>query len=188
MKLPLEYQTTELDCVPTTIINGIRYLFEREEIPPEAIKIIYLYSLDTKNKNGKIGGRGTSGIAVQLICNSLNEVGNFNLSCEFCLEESVTIKNIEDCLNKDGVVISRVAYENNLFHYILVTGLDYENVYAFDPYYKTRIVDKKVKVVHEEPYRYNRIISKERFVLDKNDSYAIGDTKERECIFMYRKK
>lgn len=47
MKTPLGYQCTELDCVLTTIINGIRYLFNRNEILPEVLKIINLYSLDT---------------------------------------------------------------------------------------------------------------------------------------------
>jgi len=46
MKNQLCYQTSEYDCGPTTLINAFRYLFEREEIMPEIIKTIYLYTLD----------------------------------------------------------------------------------------------------------------------------------------------
>ena len=35
MKNLLNYQSSEYDCGPVSIINGIRYLFEREEIYPE---------------------------------------------------------------------------------------------------------------------------------------------------------
>ena len=42
MKIPLRYQTTEFDCGPTSLLNGISYLFEREEIPPEIIRNVML--------------------------------------------------------------------------------------------------------------------------------------------------
>lgn len=34
MKNPLHYQLSEYDCGPTSMMNAIAYLFEREEIPP----------------------------------------------------------------------------------------------------------------------------------------------------------
>ena len=43
MKNLLNYQTSEYDCGPVTILNGIRYLFEREEIYPEIIKFLCLF-------------------------------------------------------------------------------------------------------------------------------------------------
>ena len=45
MYIPLHYQVSEYDCVPTAFINAISYLFERNEIPPMVIRHIYLYSL-----------------------------------------------------------------------------------------------------------------------------------------------
>ena len=38
MKNPLHYQFSEYDCGPTSMMNAIAYLFEREEIPPEAVR------------------------------------------------------------------------------------------------------------------------------------------------------
>ena len=34
MKVPLRYQVTNYDCGPTSLLNGLSILFEREEIPP----------------------------------------------------------------------------------------------------------------------------------------------------------
>ena len=47
MKNVLNYQSTEYDCGPTTILNAIRFLFNRQEIPPALVKGIWLYCNDT---------------------------------------------------------------------------------------------------------------------------------------------
>ena len=52
MKNPLNYQTTEYDCGPTTMMNAISFLFKREEIPPEVAKCIMQYCLDGYNRKG----------------------------------------------------------------------------------------------------------------------------------------
>jgi len=96
MKSPLGYQCTEFDCVPTTIINGIKCLLPRESISPEAIKLIYLYSLDKKDKNGKIGGRGTSKCAIELICNSLNQITSLDVQFDLLKEKEVSEENINN--------------------------------------------------------------------------------------------
>ena len=52
MKNPLHYQLSEYDCGPTSMMNAIAYLFEREEIPPEAVRNMMLYCLDCHSKEG----------------------------------------------------------------------------------------------------------------------------------------
>ena len=52
MKNPLHYQLSEYDCGPTSMMNAIAYLFEREEIPPEAVRNMMLYCLDCHSKRG----------------------------------------------------------------------------------------------------------------------------------------
>jgi len=44
MFVPLHYQVSEYDCVPTAMLNAITYLFEREAVPPMVIRHIYSYS------------------------------------------------------------------------------------------------------------------------------------------------
>ena len=40
MKNYLNYQSSEYDCGSVSITNGIRYLFDREEISPDILKCI----------------------------------------------------------------------------------------------------------------------------------------------------
>lgn len=52
MKNPLHYQLSEYDCGPTTMLNAISFLFEREEISPVVIRNVMLYCLDSYNGEG----------------------------------------------------------------------------------------------------------------------------------------
>ena len=37
MKSPLRYQISDYDCGPTSMLNAVSFLFEREQIPPELV-------------------------------------------------------------------------------------------------------------------------------------------------------
>ncbi|MBQ6582659.1 MAG: hypothetical protein IJH77_02400 [Mogibacterium sp.] len=75
MKNPLRYQISEYDCGPTSLLNAISYLFEREEISPVIIRNIMLYCLDEYNVEGIMGKKGTSGAAMQYLSYWLNGFG-----------------------------------------------------------------------------------------------------------------
>ena len=86
MKNLLICQSSEYDCGPVSLINGVRYLFEREEIFPDLIKFIMLYCMDTYNSEGELCKRGTSAAAMNFITNWLNhfsETRRFPIHCEF---------------------------------------------------------------------------------------------------------
>ena len=53
MKNFLLTQSTEYDCGPVTLVNAMRFLFDREEIPPALIRAIWLYANDTYNEQGQ---------------------------------------------------------------------------------------------------------------------------------------
>ena len=53
MKNPLQYQISEYDCGPTSLLNALSYLFDREEIAPEVIRNILLYCLDCYSADGR---------------------------------------------------------------------------------------------------------------------------------------
>lgn len=55
MKNPLHYQLTEYDCGPTSMLNAVSFLFEREEIPPDIIRNIMLYCLDATERRARRG-------------------------------------------------------------------------------------------------------------------------------------
>lgn len=75
MKNRLHYQISEYDCGPTSMLNAISYLFQREEIPPEIIRNIMLYCLDCYSTEGVAGKSGTSRAAMMFLSNWLNGFG-----------------------------------------------------------------------------------------------------------------
>ncbi|AJA47990.1 peptidase [Clostridium pasteurianum DSM 525 = ATCC 6013] len=193
MKTPLGYQSTEYDCVPTTFINALKYLFERHEIFPEIIKNIYMYSLDTYNKNGKLGGNGTSYFAVELISNCINEFSkshNLKIKCETLKNKEINLKTnskVYKCLNNNGVAAVKVYFDSNIYHYVLLTSIDDDYVYVFDPYYRKRnFKDKEIKIIMDKSELYNRKISKSRFTEEQEKFYAMSLMEDRECTLIYK--
>ena len=140
MKNLLNYQSSEYDCGPVSLTNAIRYLFDREVIYPDIIKYIMLYCLDSYNENGEIGKRGTSASAMLFLSNWLNQFGqvkNFPVACEFLSGEEVCIScdsRIGKALRQGGAVLLRLFLD--VSHYVLLTGIEGDNVYLFDPYYE----------------------------------------------------
>ena len=76
MKNPLRYQLSEYDCGPTSMLNALAFLFEREDIPPEAVRNIMLYCLDCYGSDGVSGKSGTS-CAAHLHAVSVRSGGEF---------------------------------------------------------------------------------------------------------------
>ena len=126
MKSPLRYQFSEYDCGPTTMLNAVSYLFEREEIPPEIIRNVMLYSLDCYSQNGEPGRAGTSRMAMMFLSNWLDGFGratNLPLSSQYLSGKSVYIGQesfINDALHRGGAAVVRLFYD--VEHYALLTG------------------------------------------------------------------
>ena len=204
MKVPFRYQTTDYDCVPTTFINAIQYLFKREEIPPIVVQKIMQYSLDTVSKRGEFGsgvGGGTTEYAIQMIMYFLESYrkGKFALKGEYIGGEQVHLRQgnkIMTWINRGGIALMCVCTdktETNL-HYILALGLDgsdSKNLLFFDPYYRTKKFTG-VDASHIEwlgnrfDNEANLRVSRER--LDTYDclSYSMGPERIRECCLLER--
>ena len=75
MKNPLRYQMTEYDCGPTSLLNAVSFLFEREQIPPELVRSVMLFCLDCFGADGAAGKCGTSCMAMQFLCSWLEGFG-----------------------------------------------------------------------------------------------------------------
>ena len=90
MKTPLAYQITEYDCGQATLLNAMRYLFKRGEVPPVVIKYITQYTLDTVGQNGQIGLCGTSPHAIEYLANWIN---NNNSSLNIDIKAKILRKN-----------------------------------------------------------------------------------------------
>ena len=178
-KTPLDYQLTEYDCGTTTLLNALRYLFKRSEINPEVYKFIVQYTLDNTNKDGEIGKGGTSVYAMKFLSDWLNDNAfkkGMNIKCTYIAKENNSIYDEKLAkVNNGAVAILRVYQE--VEHYCLLTKMDSEFAYLFDPYYlNINYYDKDndVEIIKDRPFEFNRKVKKERI--------ENGDTKDFSLV------
>lgn len=197
MKNLLNYQSSEYDCGPVSIINGIRYLYEREEIYPDMIKFIMLYCMDTYNEEGELCKHGTSPAAMNYMASWLNHFGqvrNFPIHCEYLSGEAVTVSKdspIYSALKKGGVVVLRLFLE--VGHYVLLTGIENDHVLMFDPFYEEEddpefdeeYSEEGISFLYDQPKRANRAVSSERLNRTGKGYYEMGEYPCREALIMF---
>ena len=190
-KTPLEYQLTEDDCGTTTLLNALRYLFKRSEIEPEIYKFIMQYTLDNTNKDGEIGKGGTSVYAMKFLSDWLNENASkkgMNIKCTYMEKENISIYSKElEKINEGAVAIIRLYQE--VEHYCLLTKIDDEYAYLFDPYYlNINYYDKdsEVEIIKDRPFEFNRKVRKTRIENDMNKDFSLVRGKNSEIIIIER--
>lgn len=194
MKNQLGYQTTEYDCGPTTLVNALRFLYEREEIVPELLKNISLYTLDLYDDMGESGKSGTSRMAMMFLSNWFNhyaEIKKFPIETEFLVNEQVMVtkhSKIMECLQQGGAVILCV-WLDDCKHYLLLTGVEGDEIYLFDPYDWEQSADEQVIFsIVGEPFRWNRRVHRERLNEQSENMYALGKIEEREAMLLFNTK
>ena len=193
-KTPLDYQITEYDCGTTTLLNSLRYLFKRSEISPEIYKFIMQYTLDKTNNLGKIGKGGTSVYALEFLSNWLNENANnkgMNIKCSSISKDKISIYNLElnEKIKKGAVAIVRIYQDCD--HYCLLTKLDEEFAYLFDPYYLNINYydnDEDVEIIKNKPFEFNRKVKKERMEEYTNRDFALVRGENSEMIIIENTK
>lgn len=195
MKNLLIYQSTEFDCGPTTLVNAVRYLFEREEIPPALIKGIWIYANDTFNEQGESGKHGTSKAAVRFLAEWLNGFSKgccFPLRAEYVEREEADItpeSRTIQCLKEGGVALMR-CWSEGYGHYVLLTKLlEDGSVGLFDPY--DMPLDKVpqpegLKVIGDRPYEMNRTASLSLMNQHEIIDYAEGSVDLRVNLLLWR--
>jgi len=191
LKIPLNYQQSEYDCVPVTFLNALSYLCNRAEIDPVLIKAIYQHSLDSCDSHGNPGKRGTSQQAVASLVKWINQYSSkvrLGLYCQLLPPSDITIENTQifSRVKRGGVLLACVHFEGS-YHYVLVTGLDEYFVYVFDPYYTTvNLAEKDFDFIIDQPFIMNRRVQKEVFFGTESRPYALGEISKRECVLFYR--
>lgn len=190
MKNPLRYQVSEYDCGPTSMLNAVSYLFAREEIQPEILRNIMIYSLDCYGQSGVLGQSGTSRMAMMFLSRWLSGVGEAGLlpiECQYHSGKSVYLGEqslVVDALNRGGVVVMRLYMDGE--HYVLLTKREGENIYLFDPYYMTENpFGSEIEFNLEQPCRYNRIVPFACFNREEAAPYALGKVAEREAVLLF---
>lgn len=193
MKNPLHYQLSEYDCGPTSMLNAISYLFERDDIPPEIIRNIMLYCLDCYGAEGSPGKSGTSCTAMMFLSNWLDgfgHTGKLSISSQYLCGKSVALGKdsaINDALRRGGVAVVRLYYD--VAHYVLLTGEHEGNILMFDPYYQTESFPQKdIIVTLEHPFAYNRVVPMSYFNQENHEIYAMGEPDSREAVLLFNER
>ena len=191
MKVPLRYQNTEYDCGTTSFINALAYLYEREEVPVELVKAVYKYTLDVENSEGIVGKGGTSRKHAELLARYFvkyaNENDNFNINCTVLSKDKVNLKDMKETLDNNGVIIARCFQD--VEHYVLITKIDDNFAYIFDPYYLDEnyyYEDKDVAIVLHETFTHNRIVKLERLFDESKKDFSLLHIEDREVILINR--
>ncbi len=191
-KTPLEYQITEYDCGTTTLLNAFKYLFKRSEISPEIYKYVMQYTLDQSNELGEIGKGGTSTFALKFLIDWLSKNGkNKGMNIKgYCLENdevSIYSKKVEDVINNGGVAI--LSMYQDCEHYCLLTKIDDEYAYLFDPYYLNINYydkDEEVEIIKDKPFEYNRKVKKSRLEKDSKKDFSLVRGKNSQIVLIER--
>lgn len=192
MKSPLRYQLTEYDCGPTALLNAISFLFEREDIPPEVVRNIMLYSLDSVNEFGQSGRLGTSEFAMSFLARWIDGVGKAGLlpvSARFLKGEKVSLDQdsvISSSLSRNAVAVVRVIAE--VGHYVLITKLDRDHVFIFDSYRRDDSFSIDGVRSEEKELEYNFAVERRLFNRDIADWYSLGPVNDREAVILFNEK
>ena len=136
MKTPLRFQVTEFDCGTISLLNAFSYLFERNEIPAELVKAIHKYTLDCYDEFGNLGQGGTSKEAIDKLTHWITRYANsknFKVRCERLEQKEVTLEKFKECLKNNGCIFVRCWQLCE--HYVIITKIDENYAYIFDPYY-----------------------------------------------------
>ena len=192
MKTPLHYQISEYDCGPTSMLNAMSFLFSREELPPEILRNTMLYCLDCYGKEGHPGKSGTSCMAMMFLSNWLDGFGKAGLlpvSSRYLRGEEVFIgegSRLNDALCRKGVAVVRLWFE--VEHYVLMTGVEDEEILLFDPYYQEEAfggAESPVRIDLAHPLWYNRRVPFSFFNRETQELYALGEKDTREAVLLF---
>ena len=190
MKSPLRYLVTEFDTGAVSLINGLSFLFEREEMPAELLRAIQIYSLDSYNAKGQIDKTSSRNVvfSVSKWVNAFAKQKNIPLKCKYLKADDVTIYEIVDCLKQNGCVFLK-TYLGGAKHYVILTAMDNEYIYMFDPYFKPNVSEKYknvIHIIHDNPFAFNRRVSLEHFLTEKKSDLSLGVVAEREMVLFFR--
>lgn len=198
MKVPFRQQATEYCCVPTSIINGLCYLFKRRELPPYVVHSIYKECLDYE------GSRGTTSRAIMdighwLTCYREKRFPCFAVAATYLVGTQVRFKDnsrIIECLNSGGVVALCVQTSQFERHCLLALHFADDWLYCHEPHPRSkRFIDCDhvqfiEQIGHHAPnIRIHRTWLEKDYdnvTQAKDRKYVLGSIPRRECLLIKR--
>lgn len=200
MKAAFRQQASEYDCVPTTFINALCYLFHRQEIPPGVIRKVYKECLDLES------ARGTSGRAIGVLAKWLKNYNEksykkFQVASSYLKGKQVHLQDdgkIMQCINQKGAALLCVHSSNDAWHYILGFQEREGWLYCYDPLPRTK------RFIHNEFIQFIEPAGNQEANLRvrcdwldrtfktaktlEERKYIFGTKCHRECLLLHRTK
>ena len=137
------------------------------------------------------GNGGTSKENAELLAeyfvNYANENKDFNINCEILYGKDVTLDKMKDTLNNTCVIVARCWQDDE--HYVLITKIDDNFAYIFDPYYLEEdyyVEDDDVAIVLHETFTHNRIVKLDRLFDESKKDFSLMKEDERSIILIKR--
>jgi hypothetical protein len=204
-KSPFRYQISEGDCVPTTVLNALAYLFQRKEIPGLVVQRVYQYTLDSSA--GRAGpSTRTTGAACCFLAGwldsytDLQKARRFNVDAAHLTDADVRLGGkggIAAWVKQGGVAALSVndrkpqsPGSNPVRHYILAFRIEAGWVYCFDPYPVTRRTGTDSTYERLAPLGEHganlRIRPSYLDVRSRQGKFQLGVITDRECILIRR--
>lgn len=197
MKTAFRQQASDYDCAPTSLINALKYLFDRKDIPPFVVQRIYMDCLDIE------AFRGTSTGAMHDVSHWLNahrdeSYSNFAVKTRFLRGKQVHLcahSKILRCLEDKGATLLCVHTSRSCWHYIMCFRSDGDWLYCYDPAPRTKrfIKNDAVEFIDSHGQEPNlrirsdwleRKLSKD---LPADEcKYVFGNYEHRECLLLNR--
>jgi len=193
MKNDLINQTTEYDCGPTNLMNAMRYLFEREEIPPVLLKRIWSMGLDDFSEAGELGKGGTSKASMRYMAEWLEcfaKKCGFPIHAAFFDEAQADLTPggpIWQRVEQGGCAVVRVSHHGSGHYVLMTTLLPDGRVGLYDPYYEEPgPFDPDREFIYDHPKAYNRAVRPEILNLRDDTHTAMGPFSKRELLLLWR--
>ncbi len=190
MKSPLRYQATDFDCSGVSLMNCLMYLFEREEMPAELVKVMSAAILDCYDSDGNLK-EGSSSVLMKFVSRWVGVFAfdkGIPLACKYKSGQEVSPYDIAKCLKEGGCVNMR-TYVQNKEHFVVLTAIDDNYVYLFDPYFKTAEAYKdneSVEYIGGHPFAFNRRVKVEQFLDVRPKEFSLGPVEKREIVLFMR--
>ena len=110
-----------------------------------------------------------------------------NIKCTSIQRNDISIYNLklQEKINNGAVAIVRVFQDCE--HYCLLTKIDEDYAYLFDPYYLNinyYDYDKDVEIIKDKPFEFNRKVRKERMEENTKKDFTLVKNEHSEIIII----
>lgn len=190
MKSPLMYQLTENTCGEVAAFNCVSYLFDREAMPLELLQILASYTIGCLDEEGRLSNREFCDNFMYFISSwiaGFAKEKHIPLKAKYLTGEDVNLLTIRHCLLSGGCVELKTTRRGK--HFVTITGMDDEDMFIFDPYFKPNGSYKPqqgIEIVNDKPFEYNRKVKIEKFIQEQSVELVLGKREFREAILFYK--